>query len=199
MKITEDHWLDTAIRKPISGGSEMRVRRFLIMHFTAGATALSSINFWKTSEAKGANAHIVIDRDGTIYQCRPFNRTAGHAGKSFWRDPNTGKGYENLNSCSIGIEFANGGDSFPTRFSSLPATRAKHKNGGPMTDWETYPKAQIDAGSALSKLLVERYNLDDLVGHDDIAPDRKNDPGPAFPLNQFRTACGFTKRLQTIV
>lgn len=169
----------------------MDVRRFLVIHFTAGATAQSSIDFWKSPEAKGANAHIIIDRDGTIYQCRPFNRTAGHAGKSTWRDPKTGIRYDGLNACAIGIELANGGDSFPTRFSRLPATHARHKNGGPMTDWETYPEAQLAACFALSKLLVDRYHLDDVVGHDDIAPDRKNDPGPAFPMQKLREACGF--------
>src|SRR6187402_1381799 len=106
MEITSDHWLDVAIRKPIAGGSPMPIRRFLIAHFTGGASAQSSIDFWKTPEAKGANAHIVADRDGTIYQCRPFNRTCGHAGVSRWRDPNSGVTYTGLNSCSIGNEIA---------------------------------------------------------------------------------------------
>ncbi len=197
MKITPDHWLDTAIRRPLKGGSPMLTRRFLVIHFTAGASAQSSIEFWKTPEAKGASAHIVIDRDGTIYQCRPFNRTAGHAGKSQWRDPKTGTPYTNLNSCSIGIELANGGDAFPTRFSSgfIKPTRARHKNGGPETDWETYPPEQLAACEALSKALVARYKLDDVIGHEDIAPDRKTDPGPAFPMTALRAACGFTTPL----
>jgi N-acetylmuramoyl-L-alanine amidase len=43
----------------------------------------------------------------------------------------------------------------------------------------------------VSKLLVERYNLDDLIGHEDIAPSRKTDPGPAFPMANLRVACNF--------
>lgn len=204
MNVTDDHWIDTSIRKPIAGGSLMTVRRFLVEHFTSGATALSSIAFWNTPEANGACAHVVIDRDGTIYQCRPFNRTCGHAGKSRWVDPGTGKRHDGLNSCSIGIEIANAGDSANadgTAFSShkfkMPAgfVHARHKNGGPFTFWEAYPAAQIDAVEAVSKLLVSRYNLDDLVGHDDIAPERKVDPGPAFPMDRIRKACGFTKPL----
>lgn len=191
MKITDDHWLDVAKREYLPGGSPMNVRRFLVMHFTAGASALSSINFWRTKDAKGASAHVVVDRDGTIYQCRPFNKTCGHAGVSKWKDPNTGKLYVGLNACSIGIEIANGGDSYPTKFSKLNPVTSRHKNGGPEEEWERYTPEQIKAVTELSRVLVERYNLDDLIGHEDIAPDRKNDPGPAFPMQQVRAACGF--------
>ncbi len=191
MKITDDHWLDVAKRVPLPGGSEMPTRRFLVIHFTAGASARSSIDFWKTPEAKGASAQIVIDRDGTIYQCRPFNRTAGHAGASSWRDPKTRRQFAGLNACSIGIELANGGDSYPTKFSTLEPVTARHKNGGPITRWERYTPEQIAAVTELSRVLVARYHLDDVVGHEDIAPNRKNDPGPAFPMQQLREACGF--------
>ncbi len=185
MKVNDDHWIDTAIRVPLVGGSPMRVRRFLIMHFTSGATAMSSINFWKTSEARGASAHFVIDRDGTLYQCRPCNVTCGHAGKSRW-----GK-FENLNSCSIGVEHANAGDStnLIKKWSVLPPLRARHKNGGPVCDWEQYTVEQIKTSKELSKVLVKRYNLDNILGHDEIAPNRKVDPGPAFPLEEFRRSC----------
>lgn len=187
MNITKDHWLEGAIRKPLSGGNSMPIRRFLVIHFTSGASAESSINFWKTPAAKGASAHIVIDRDGTIFQCRPFNMTCGHAGKSRW------KGFEGLNTCSIGIELANAGDysKLACKWTKLPLVRAKHKNGGPIQEWEAYPEAQMNACIEVSKALVERYNLDDVIGHEDIAPDRKNDPGPAFKMQELREACGF--------
>ena len=190
MKVLPDHWIDTAIREPIAGGSRMPTRRFLVMHFTSGATAMSSINFWRTPAAKGASAHFVIDRDGTLYQCRQCNVTCGHAGKSSWT--HDGKTYVNLNSCSIGIEFANGGDSSSLidRFSKLPPLRARHKNGGPVCEWEQYTAAQIATGKELSLALVDRYNLDAIVGHDDIAPNRKVDPGPAFPMEAMRQHAG---------
>jgi N-acetylmuramoyl-L-alanine amidase len=190
MRITADHWLDTAKRRPISGGAVMAIRRFLVIHFTAGASAESSIDWWKKL-SNGVCAHFIIERDGTIYQCRPCNRTAGHAGASQWKDPKSGITYHGLNSCSIGIELANGGDSYPEKFSSLEPTTAKHKNGGPVTEWETYPSAQLAACEMLSKVLCDRYKLDDVVGHDDIAPKRKSDPGPAFPMQLLREACGF--------
>jgi len=191
MKIDQSHWLEGAIRRPIPGGNPMPVRRFLVIHFTSGASAESSIEFWRTPAAKGASAHIVIDRDGTIFQCRPFNTTCGHAGKSSWR------GFTNLNSCSIGIELANAGDDekLATKWGKFSVT-AKHKNGGPLQKWEGYPLAQLAACEAVSKALVTRYKLDDVIGHEDIAPTRKYDPGPAFPMSTLRLACGFPAEIK---
>lgn len=188
MKVTDNHWLDEGKQDILPGGSPMPVRRFLVIHFTSGATAQSSVNFWKTTEAKGASAHLAIDRDGSAIQCRPFNRTCGHAGKSKW------KGFEGLNSCSIGIELANAGDNstLARKWSQLPLVQARHKNGGPLVEWEAYPEAQVLKCIEVAKVLVARYKLDDIVGHDDIAPDRKNDPGPAFPMQRLREACGFS-------
>lgn len=190
VKIDADHWLDTAKRRLIPGGATMAIRRFLVIHFTAGASAGSSIDWWNQLH-NGVCAHFIIERDGTIYQCRPCNRTAGHAGASQWKDPKSGITYHGLNSCAIGIELANGGDSYPAKFSSLEPTQAAHKNGGPVMEWETYPAAQLAACEMLSKVLSDRYHLDDVVGHDDIAPNRKNDPGPAYPMQLLREACGF--------
>ena len=185
MTIT-DHWLDTARRDELPGGSPMPVRRFLVIHFTSGASAQSSVDYWRTPQAKGACAHLVIDRDGTLIQCRPFNRTCGHAGQSAWH------GHTGLNACAIGIELANAGDNAALfRRWSTALVKARHKHGGPLTDWEAYPEPQITACITAARLLVARYHLDDLVGHDDIAPDRKNDPGPAFPMQRVREACGF--------
>ena len=196
--VSDDHWLDGATRLDYPQNEpKMSNRRFGIVHFTAGATAKSSVDFWKTSAARGAEAHIIIDRDGTVYQVLPTDRQADHAGSSAWVDPNTGTRYTNLNSCSIGIELANGGnsDSLIRRYSSLPPVVARHQNGGPVENWEAYPKVQLDALERVARALTEKYNLDDWAGHDDIAPDRKNDPGPAFPMVEFREAIGFTKPL----
>ncbi len=193
MKINDDHWLEEAIHEPISGGSPLGIRRFLVIHFTSGASAKSSIDFWRTRAAKGACAHVIIDRDGTIFQCRPFNRAAAHAGVSRWRDPKTGQLYLGANNTSLGIELANFGDDIDEHLSwtKLPVLRAKHQHEKVTSDWETFPAAQLDACTLLSRALVARYQLDDVTGHDCIAPERKNDPGPAFPMEVLRTACGF--------
>lgn len=199
MTVTESHLLagKNISRQLITGGNVMAVRRTLVIHFTAGASGQSSIDFWNTPAAKGASAHLVIERDGTIIQCRPFNRTCGHAGKSQWKDPKTGRLYTGLNSCSIGIELANAGNDddalkWARRQPGFFAVTARHRNGGPAIEWEGYPPAQLAACLIVSQTLVAHYHLDDVTGHDCIAPDRKDDPGPAFPMEQLRAACGFT-------
>jgi N-acetylmuramoyl-L-alanine amidase len=202
MKITDAHLLEGAKLELLSGGSDLPIRRLLVIHFTSGMSAQSSIDFWKSADAKGACAHIIIDRDGTIFQCRPFNKTAGHAGVSTWFDPAEKVTRSGCNAFSIGIELANAGDSVqgsvenPKLFGKYPcaaAIKARHKNGGPVELWEVFPQAQLDACFALSKALFDRYHLDDVRGHDDIAPARKNDPGPAFPMAKLRLSLGLNE------
>ncbi len=210
MKVTADHWLEGVKRETLVGGSHMGTRRFLVIHHTAGWGGHTSIDGWRRS-GNGICAHIVIDRDGTVTQCRPFDRTCGHAGppgKSAWRDPNRGTLYNGLNSCSIGIELANAADlareTYPSTcgpaFSGKPIPRlsARHRDGGPVLQWEIYPDAQVVACAAVSKALVERYHLDDVIGHEDCSRFRKVDPGPAFNMTALRHHCGFTKPLATL-
>jgi N-acetyl-anhydromuramyl-L-alanine amidase AmpD len=198
MKIT-DHWLDPVQRQPLPGGATMPVRRFLIVHHTAGATGQSSINYWRQI-ANGVCAHLVIERDGTVIQIRPFDRTCGHAGPSRWTCPDSGKTFFGLNHCSIGIELANAGNSagaltWAKRQPGYQGKFAAHKSGGPTVEWEAYPPAQLAACEAVSKVLVARYNLDDVIGHEDCSPGRKTDPGPAFPMAALRAACGIRRPL----
>jgi N-acetylmuramoyl-L-alanine amidase len=120
---------------------------------------------------------------------------------SEWTDPKTGRRYRNLNHCSIGIELCNVGPRPRTTYppamgpplggKAIPFVQAKHKNGGREMKWETYPAAQMESALGVAEALVDSYNLDDVVGHDDIAPNRKNDPGPAFPMDTFRRQLGF--------
>jgi N-acetylmuramoyl-L-alanine amidase len=182
-------------------GDAMPVRRFLVVHFTAGWSLDSTVEFWRTAQAKGAGAHLVIDRDGYTAQCRPFNQTAGHAGVSKWKDPNTGKMYHRLNSCSIGIELCNCGslvrEKYPPGMGALsgypiPRMEARHKNGGPVKKWEVYSTIQLYVARQIAQTLVARYRLDDVIGHDDVSPNRKEDPGPAFPMATFREDLGFS-------
>jgi len=191
MLVTPDHWIDTATREPIPGGATMDLRRYLIIHCTSGASGESSIAGWR-ADGGGVCAHFVIDRDGTLIQCRPTNLTCGHAGKSLWHDH--GHQYGNLNVCSIGIELANAGCealAWAKRQPGYFGITARHKNGGPLREWEGYPPIQLRTVEILAKVLVARYNLDDVIGHEDIAPDRRDDPGPAFPMAELRTICGF--------
>jgi N-acetylmuramoyl-L-alanine amidase len=166
--------------------------RWLVMHYTAdgGSSALNW--FASPSNTQKVSAHIVIAQDGTITQCVPFNRKANHAGPSTW------KGVKGLNSHSIGIEMVGygflgnlgpgkwkfGGKSIP----DSDVVVATHKFGTPKGGWPRYPQAQLDAALELARLLVKEYALEDVVGHDDIAPGRKQDPGPTFPMESFRAS-----------
>lgn len=183
--------------------SEMPIRRGAIVHFTAGATAMSSINFWKTPEARGAEAHLCIDRDGTIYQILPFNKTADHAGpQSDWIDHNDGKKYVNLNKCFIGIELANAGNSPKVIEWAKKNAKAKgvflshRQTPDKREEWEVYPAAQIDSLMHVLRAIKERYNLDIFLGHDEVAYNdrrqyvRKNDPGPAISMEFIRSSFG---------
>jgi N-acetylmuramoyl-L-alanine amidase len=179
-------------RNIIAGGKPMAIRRAVVLHFTGGASGESSIHAMRE---RGVSAHLVVDRDGTITQCRAFNSTAGHAGVSRWVDPKTKREYTGCNDFTIGIEIANAGDDEGAqswaRKHGATFAMATHRNGGPKRLWELYPAVQIEAVTAICKALVSKYNLDDITGHDCIAPERKLDPGPLFPMQQVREACGF--------
>jgi N-acetylmuramoyl-L-alanine amidase len=161
------------------------------MHYTASGNAAGAISWFADPQSK-VSAHIVIAKDGTITQCVPFNRKANHAGESTW------KGVVGLNSHSIGIEldgygFLGNAGPGKWKFSSrsIPDSDvvvATHKFGTPSGGWPKYPQAQLDAARELAKLLVAEYQLEDVIGHDDISPGRKQDPGPTFPMDSFRAS-----------
>jgi N-acetylmuramoyl-L-alanine amidase len=98
----------------------------------------------------------VVFEDGYIVQCVPESRRAWHAGQSFWA------GETDINSCSIGIEVANPG----------------HEGGYP-----AFPSRQIAAVAALCRSIFTRHRIppERVLGHSDVAPTRKQDPGEKFP------------------
>ena len=168
--------------------------RYLVIHYTAGSSAAGSIS-WLQNPASKVSAHLVIARDGTITQMVPFNRLANHAGKSQWGS------VVGLNRHSIGIELDNAGQLIrsggqwvsPISRRSYPdaeVTVAPHRHDPPGTapsGWHAYTEAQLDATISVSLALVNHYALTDVLGHDYIAPLRKRDPGPDFPMASVRT------------
>ncbi len=161
----------------------------LVLHYTAGRDAENSARYLCKEEVK-ASAHLVIGRDGKIFQLVPFDTIAWHAGKSHHGN-RTG-----LNKYSIGIELDNPGllmkteEGYKTWFGSeVPANlvlKAKHRNGNEEKYWHTYPEAQLMACQEICELLLQAYNIRYILGHEEIAPGRKTDPGPAFPLDKLR-------------
>lgn len=115
------------------------------------------------TELGRVSAHYVVGEDGVIYRIVDEKARAWHAGASSW------EGRGDINSRAIGIEIANGGHDY-----GLPP----------------YPDAQIDAVIALVGDILKRHRLtpDRVVGHSDIAPDRKDDPGEHFPWKSLADA-----------
>lgn len=165
--------------------------RYLVMHYTAGSSFEGSLSHM-TKRASKASAHLLIGRDGAIAQLVPFNRVAWHAGASRWQ------GLSGLNRHSIGIELDNAGPLdrqgdhwrawFGREYPKDQVLVARHRNGGRRRGWQTYSEAQIEAARAVAGAICAHYRLLDVLGHEDIAPERKIDPGPAFPLASFRAA-----------
>ncbi len=177
---------------PNHGGSFQP--RFLVMHYTAGHTAQSSAD-WLCNPAAKASAHVIIGKDGSVIQLVPFNIVAWHAGISSWRDGQTE--LRGMNKYAVGIELDNPGRlvragtgwrslSLGISYPDDEGIEATHKNETQPSGWHIYPQAQLETAVAVASLLFETYRLEDVIGHDDIAPMRKSDPGPAFPMAYFR-------------
>lgn len=162
--------------------------RYLIMHFTANGSVSGTVK-WFQKQGSEASAHVIIGRDGEVVQMVPFHLRAWHCGQSRWR------GIGDLNHYSIGFEMVNWG-------------RLKYRKGKliswaqeiiPDDDavevmgdwWQRYPDEQVEVCANLAREIVRAYELEDVLGHHEIAiPEgRKSDPGPAFPLQQVREFC----------
>lgn len=154
--------------------------KLVVMHYTASSSGAGSIA-WLCTPASKVSAHFVVDRDGSVTQLVDTARVAWHAGASVWTCQD-GTKLISLNNSSIGVELVNLGH---VAHGGVPA---KHKNDGLPRRWEVYPQAQL---ASAAKLVSELQQLgcvssNEIVGHDDIAPSRKLDPGPLFDMVGFR-------------
>ena len=162
---------------------------YLVIHFTKGASARSSIN-WLTNPASRASAHLVIGRDGSVVQLVEFNRKAWHAGYSRWEDKTR------FNNLSIGIELDNYGDliggpgkwrtTWGKSVSDDEVIELPHMFDNKVRGWHVYTEPQLTATASVATLLIEHYELKNVLGHDEIAPGRELAPGPAFYMDGFR-------------
>jgi N-acetylmuramoyl-L-alanine amidase len=163
----------------------------LILHFTAGDGAQWAIDKLCDPTPGGrVSAHLVVDRDGTVTQLLPFDTVAWHAGASDWG------GRTGFNNFSLGIEIDNAGRLQPQGdhfvswrghpYAAEDALLETHRNEQQPSWWHRYPPAQLDVVTDLCSLLTETYRMRYILGHEEIAPQRKQDPGPAFPLDELR-------------
>lgn len=136
---------------PRADGSRVEL---LILHYTGMPTAAHALERLCDPAAQ-VSAHYTVDEDGTIYAHVPEDRRAWHAGRSGWR------GAGDVNSRSIGVEIVNPGHEFGYR---------------------PFPPAQMAAVAELCQGIVKRHGIApaDVLGHSDVAPARKEDPGELF-------------------
>lgn len=192
MTIT-DHWLDGVKRKQTPNVGQVfgaGLPDTIVIHYTASIGINSAVDSMCKPEHK-ASAHLAVGRNAEVVQLVPFNRVAWHAGVSAW------KGRRGLNTCSVGIEVVNAGrldkqDKLLITWSgqTMPESEGvylKHKNDTAPSWWHTYPQPQVDRVVELCRALKKAYpTITEIVGHDDIAPGRKQDPGPAWPMDSLR-------------
>ena len=133
--------------------------KLLVIHYTGMQSERESIMRLCNPKYK-VSSHFVINQSGKIYRLVQDDQTAWHAGKSCW-----GK-YKNLNKNSIGIELVNKGHEF---------------------DYTNFKKKQLSSLIKICKILIKKYKIKkrNIVGHSDISPLRKIDPGEKFPWKEL--------------
>jgi N-acetylmuramoyl-L-alanine amidase len=134
----------------------------LVLHYTGMASAEAALSRLCDPTAK-VSAHYTIGEDGVVYAHVPEARRAWHAGLSFWA------GVRNINACSIGVELVNPG----------------HEYG-----YRAFPRAQIAALKNLCQGILSRHAIPAgrVLGHSDVAPARKEDPGELFAWEELADA-----------
>ena len=133
--------------------------KYIIIHYTGMKNELSALNRLTDYKSK-VSAHYFIKKNGKIINLVPDLYEAWHAGKSNW------KNIQSLNRYSIGVEIQNSG----------------HENL-----YEKYSNKQMNSVKKLLRFLTKRYkvNYKNILGHSDIAPNRKKDPGEKFPWKEL--------------
>tara|TARA_B100001094_G_scaffold112450_1_gene108351 strand:+ start:496 stop:1239 length:744 start_codon:yes stop_codon:yes gene_type:complete len=138
---------------------KVRQIKFIIFHYTGMKTDTESLNRL-TNIRSEVSCHYLIKNNGEIVMMVPDLYVAWHAGKSHW------KNFKSLNKNSIGIEISNPGHNFR---------------------YKKFSKKQIQSILKISKFLIRKYKIKkkNILGHSDIAPNRKKDPGEKFPWEFF--------------
>ena len=136
----------------------------IVIHYTGMKSCEEALQRLCDPEAE-VSAHYVIDEDGGVYQLVQESKRAWHAGVSEWAID--GKMETDINSASIGIELVNPGHEFGYR---------------------EFPQAQMEALAKLCKDISARHEIQTVLGHSDVAPGRKQDPGELFNWQWLKNA-----------
>lgn len=169
----------------------------IVYHYTAAGAGESSAKYLFRPHSPASSAHFVVDRDGTVYQLSEINVKTWHAGSSVW-----GKRV-GINSYGIGIEIANYGYWRDELERWIPDPEAAgwqeltHKREHSPRFWEPYTDKQYRALEELTAWLLQTIpTLQIQVGHDDISPGRKSDPGPAFDMARMKAVFMTVRKLK---
>lgn len=160
----------------------------IIIHYTAGGSMDSAVRTLCDPNIR-ASAHMVLGRDGSIVQLAPFTVKTWHAGNSSYN------GRSGFNNYSVGIEIDNPGPVtkqgdtyiswFGKKYPQDEVIQATHRNETVPRFWVRYTQEQIETIEEICSLLISKYKIKYILGHDQIAPGRKQDPGPAFPMERI--------------
>jgi len=168
-----------------SGAYNQRIR-YLILHYTDSEESRAM----RTLLGPDVSSHYLVPRhpattDGLprVWQLVNEADRAWHAGVSGWEDRTQ------LNDTSIGVEIVNRGPQDISRSTSRSLSKSTSQSETAVR-WQLYPDAQVEAVIALAKDIIHRYHLPPtaILGHSDIAPSRKIDPGPRFPWKRLYDA-----------
>lgn len=134
----------------------------IILHYTGMPTGEAALERLRDPASK-VSCHYLVEEDGRIFRLVPEERRAWHAGKSSW------KGETDCNNASVGVEIVNPGHEFGYR---------------------QFPDVQVEAVTALVSDIRTRWDVSDarILGHSDVAPSRKEDPGELFPWKALAAA-----------
>ena len=181
---------------PSHSGRFTQDPEYIIAHYTAGGGISGTVQRFLNQQKPRASAHFVIGRKGEIVQMLSLDHIGWHAGRSTHMDKETGDLLNGMNKYSIGIEFGNWGylhkqpdGTFRTDIGSKyygTDVHEQHQHG--QRFWEPYTDAQIEAGLLVTRSIDYYFNgrIKDVLHHSDIAPSRKSDAGPAFPMARFK-------------
>lgn len=165
---------------------------FVVIHYTGSHGTFSSSSRWSGDPKSKVSWHITIGRDGSINQSEHgFRAVLWHAGRSEWHAKQNNRTYKSLNKYSIGIEVSNAGKLSKVQDYYVNPYGHKYAKNEVFIDsdgvaWEKFTPEQIKKVEQVALALAKEYNCVDIVGHEDIAPGRKIDPGPAFPLERLQ-------------
>jgi N-acetylmuramoyl-L-alanine amidase len=139
-----------------------RPPNMIVLHYTGMRTGEAALARLRDPAAR-VSSHYLVEEDGGVFTLVAEERRAWHAGKAFWR------GERDINGCSVGIEIVNPG----------------HEHG-----YRPFPDAQVGAVIDLVADIRTRWTIPDerLLGHADVAPQRKEDPGELFPWKRLAEA-----------